>query len=597
MVMTLVTKAGEVASSAISAVVTSTVQRHLGNPSDEKQRRAIEDQIRRILDRVDERALSLEVQEALRWASEIHVQGMAGPVETARASVPLRFASVSRRFRGANGLPVTLDERDLATSGDSFLVLGDPGSGKTTTLKRLTLGLFEETTVSTGNLDLSMPVVLVCREIAWTSTDLATEVIRRLGLDPTQLRSDLKLSDARALQFAAELLDRTSCFLLVDGLDEIADQVERTKLLQSLVRLHRLTNVARIVCSCRSGDAPHAEGYATAELLPLSREQITSIVDARTDPGDDFLSRVANAGINDDLLDRPLFLNQLLTVFKTTGGLPERPVDLYRQLVRLLLHDWDEERHVERRSKYADFDDEAKREFLSAFAYRLTIQGRATFGEDELVAIYGEIHEQFGLPGRQARQVVREIESHVGIVTEMANGFQFSHFTMQEYLCADYLLRRPIDKEVAGYLQRFPAVVAVTVALSSEPTLWLKECLRLRSTFRPPRLVNAFVSRLGLERPRFSADIDLGEAVLKLMALADAADVANWVRLSEIPAVRASIALTRDRFDFERRAETVALVRRQRPESGLRHRPAFNIVPLPIFKLFAASPASAKPDQ
>ena len=50
---------------------------------------------------------------------------------------------------------------------------------------------------------------------------------------------------------------------------------------------------------------------------------------------------------------------------------------------------------------------------------------------------------------------------------------------------------------------------------------------------------------------------------------------------SEIPAVRASIALTRDRFDFERRAETVALVRRQRPESGLRHRPAFNIVPLP----------------
>jgi hypothetical protein len=109
--------------------------------------------------------------------------------------------------------------------------------------------------------------------------------------------------------------------------------------------------------------------------------------------------------------------------------------------------------------------------------------------------------------------------------------------------------------------------------------------------------VNAFVSRLGLERPRFSADIDLGEAVLKLMALADAADVANWVRLSEIPAVRASIALTRDRFDFERRAETVALVRRQRPESGLRHRPAFNIVPLPIFKLFAASPASAKPDQ
>ena len=451
----------------------------------------------------------------------------------------------------------------------------------------MTLGLFEETTLSKGNADLSMPVVLVCRQIGWAATDLATEVIRRLGLDTELLRRALDLSDTRILQFAAELLDQTSCFLVVDGLDEIADPAERTSLLSSLERLLRVTNKARIVCSCRSGDAPHLEGYATAELLPLNDEQITSIVSSRTQAGSSFLSRVADAGINEDLLDRPLFLNQLLTVFETTGSLPERPVDLYRQLVRLLLHDWDEQRHVARLSQYGGFDGETKKDFLSEFAFRLTVHGRVIFGEDKLIAIYDEIHEQFGLPRRQATRVAREIESHIGIITEVPTGFQFSHYTMQEYLCADNILRRPIDSAVVTYLQRFPAVIAVTVALSSQPTRWLTECLQQSRSFDPPQLASAFVSRLGLERPRFSTDLALGDAVLKLMIQAEAADTPSWQRLSEIDAVRASIALARERFEFDPRGQRVALVRRRSLHEGQQRRPSFATVPARIFELFA----------
>ncbi len=302
-----------------------------------------------------------------------------------------------------------------------------------------------------------------------------------------------------------------------------------------------MTSDAHIVCSCRSGDAPHLDGYATAELLPLSDNQISSIVEGRTQSTDAFLLSVAKAGISNDLLDRPLFLNQLLTVFETNGSVPERPVELYRQLLQLLIHDWDRQHHVQRRSDYAGFDGETKREFLSEFAFRLTIEGRATFAEEVLLGIYAEIHKQFRLPGNQARRVVREIESHVGIVMEVPSGFQVSHFTMQEYLCADNISRRPLDKEVAAYLPRFPAVIAI--ALSPRPTTWLVECLRLSRSFKPPRLASAFVSRLGLERPRFSPDIELGEALLSLMAQAAAEEASSWERLGSIDAVRESVDL------------------------------------------------------
>jgi len=115
---------------------------------------------------------------------EIQVQGMPRPVATDSASVALNLAPVARRFRGSGQLHDVLDEAELATSAESFLVLGEPGSGKTTTLKRLTLTLFEESSLSTGNSELSMPVVVVCRQVDWTLTDLAVEVIRRVGVDP-----------------------------------------------------------------------------------------------------------------------------------------------------------------------------------------------------------------------------------------------------------------------------------------------------------------------------------------------------------------------------------------------------------------------------
>ena len=568
------------AQEAVRAAVSRFVQRIAPKGKKEKE---ISETVARIVSSTDMEAFGLHVQEAHRWAAVIHVQGMPQPVETEESSVPLEFARVARRFRSPDDASRPMEERDLVASKDDFMVLGDPGAGKTTTLKRFTLSLFDE---SPGSGDLCFPEVIVCREVDWTKTNLPNEILRRAGVNLSVIGRELPEVDT--LELAAAVVDDLHAVVVVDGLDEITDTALRGSVLDSLSRLHRRANTARFICSCRSGEAPHIEGFSVADLLPLSAEQIEEIVGLRTSSPDAFLDSVARSGVS-ELLDRPLFLNQLLTVFETTGTLPERSVDLYRQLVRLLLHEWDEQRRVGRRSAYANFDSSAKQEFLAEVAFHLTKRGQVTFTEPELIEVYGSIADQFGLPRNQARRIVQEVESHVGIIAEVPYGFQFSHLTLQEYFCAESIVRQGMNDEVADYVRRYPEVVAVAVALSSRPSHWLAECVRRAKSFESPQHADAFVSRLGLERPRFTPSVELGEAVLKLANQANADNLTSWRRFSGIRAIGESVRMTTERFHFDQAGSFVRYSRRITGDDVARRRLEAGRLPTTLYEMFLAT--------
>jgi predicted NACHT family NTPase len=71
------------------------------------------------------------------WADQIQLYGMSTAASVEDTTVPLNVASIPRRFRAPDAGFTKLAEIFLLESPPNFLVLGDPGSGKTTTLKRL----------------------------------------------------------------------------------------------------------------------------------------------------------------------------------------------------------------------------------------------------------------------------------------------------------------------------------------------------------------------------------------------------------------------------------------------------------------------------
>src|SRR4051812_25628361 len=213
------TVAREAVRSSLSAFVERHVRKKDDKRGDEKREKAIRSAIARALDSTDEGALALHVREANGWASLVHLQGMPRPVGTDTASIPLTFAAVPRRFRPSNTENEPIDEGELIAGPDNYLILGDPGSGKTTTIKRLILSLFEETSMSDGNPDLAFPVLIVCRDIDWTTTDLPSEVALRIGIDLDAVAKEVTLNETNMIGLVADVLDALPAMLVVDGID------------------------------------------------------------------------------------------------------------------------------------------------------------------------------------------------------------------------------------------------------------------------------------------------------------------------------------------------------------------------------------------
>lgn len=495
------------------------------------------------------------LREALNWSRRIQFLGMARAEETEKATIALRLAAEPRRFRGLR-TAVNRTEIDLLNDDRNYILLGDPGAGKTTTLKRVVQRLLLEEPVASSDC-YQFPVILRLRDLDSSET-LVRAIAKALGIpfhlrrkpsdDPT--REDKEewypgfwLGKTPLEDAIAEFLNVSQAVLLLDGLDEVHSAIQE-RVRRELAWLALNTNGAKIVVSCRTGDYNSViDGFDLMEICPLEAPEITAIAASWLGDPESFiaeLSRVPYA----DIADRPLLLTQLLFLYKRYGYLPDQPSQVYRKVVALLLQEWDAERGISRQSKYSHFDPDRKASFLAAMAYYLTFKiQKKTFYETDLLDAYHNIHDRFRLPASESKQVISEIQTHTGIVAVAGyDTYEFSHLSLQEYLCADYLIREPSSEYLNEYLAQYPAPVAIAVALSSNPSATFA-ALFLRSKHVKLEGVNSLLSRLVLEHPFFDTSAALGVAIMKLYHDFSSTDLTNLENLISLPSVRESIAL------------------------------------------------------
>lgn len=137
-----------------------------------------------------------------------------------------------------------------------------------------------------------------------------------------------------------------------------------------------------------------------------------------------------------------------------------------------------------------------------------------------------------------------ELETHTGILV-IAGAFtcEFAHLSLQEYLCAEYLVREPFAEYMTDYMLDYPAPVAVAVSLSAEPSVWFAALFLQRNERYKTDSLHSCLARVLLERPYFSRSDMLGLTILKLYYEAAASEPTRLLldRLALHPAVRASV--------------------------------------------------------
>lgn len=448
---------------------------------------------------------------------------------------------------------------DISGLPGHLILLGNPGSGKTTSLKKVAASLFEE---AAAGQTRSFPVFVRLRELIPPDPqspplDLLTRTLLGiLGL-AVNFKISCEPSEKRAAErrVLLEFLDRTSATLILDGLDEM-HPVVRERVLDELrlyfLHLYR----AKILLTCRTADfVYHFENSTVFVLQPLSPDQVAEFAHRwlKGSRPERFLKKLHQNPYAGTAV-RPLTLAHLCALFERFDDIPDKPREIYSKIVRLYLEDWDAERSVKRESKYADFGVYRKEQFLQAIAFQLTWRFNATqFSHLRLKDAYRVVHPYFGLPAEEAEQVVKEVESHTGLILEVGNhSFEFSHKSIQEYLTASYILKLPA---IPRGIERFPAEAALAVALSSDSTRYVSVLVQLLASSGARDLIaftEPFLDRLMLEEVDLMLSAELGCSTLWLYSMtyapedqsrsgSDAAAPSTFLRFFRLPSVQRSV--------------------------------------------------------
>ena len=344
------------------------------------------------------------------------------------------------------------------------LLLGDPGSGKTTGARQFCWRMLRggEMRQALGLPRESLPVFLRLRSLTREHHDLRSFVFDSVAA--STLPDDL----ARP---GPDLLGRKGVVWVFDGLDEVVSEEARVKVCRWIRRaIEEHPDDYFLVTSRYQGYQGRVDlgpAFCQFQLKPLNSVQIADFVDHwyRTvfrvllGPGADTETK-AEADIRSfmDLLGQseyrigrlrelpanPLMLTILCLVHQQDRNLPRRRADLYAKCVRVLVEHW--RREVRESQEVPGFDPGAAECVLSSVAWWLhEEEGRTSRTVAELGVVAGkglvDLSSDSGL-GRDGEEFIRRMRDESGVLA-MHGGGQcgFLHLTFQEYLAGSHAAR------------------------------------------------------------------------------------------------------------------------------------------------------------
>ena len=410
------------------------------------------------------------------------------------AEAPFCDTCQARQFSSKGTRMPTLTVEQVLARHSIFLLRGKPGSGKTTLLRHLAhtfaAGQAAERLGWSG--EPLLPILVPLRNFGRFLDDHRKEYTSPAPLSLRNFIEEYFKGHELGLppDFFRRRLEQGHCLVLLDGLDEVADKALRAGVAQHVNEFlkHYEPKGNRFGLSSREKGYDEVVAYLPRPIVcnvqdmePDGRDHLVRNLLQQFDDDPrrcreetaDLLHDIANRRQVDSLSRNPLFCTTLVLVYKYRGRkLPERRVDVYQEVVTLMLGFWETQRTgvAEARElalmdgtgrSFLDENEaiEAKQHALTDLADWMQQEAREAGAQKEevlehLAAFFSR--DGGAKPDQEsdwARGFLDVAHQRSGLFVEMDPGvYAFSHGHFREYLAATALVDRTDDEMVPAVL-------------------------------------------------------------------------------------------------------------------------------------------------
>ncbi|MCL4863914.1 MAG: SUMF1/EgtB/PvdO family nonheme iron enzyme, partial [Caldilineaceae bacterium] len=391
-------------------------------------------------------------------------------------------AQRKEQFRMRDEETRLLTALEAATAETRLVLLGDPGSGKSTFVRQLCARLaanllgMERAQPSDWEADLlpiytelrDLPVKLATVDLAHGARQEQDERLVQALFDHWRGRlADIQAEACGPALLAA--LESGQVFVVFDGLDE-APVDQRALVRRAVHAIAQLyPRVARIIVTCRVrsySESIRLSGYSEHRLAPFTNEQISDfcsawydaqVLQARFEQAEAGrraadLRRAALAENLAEMAANPMLLTTMAIVHQKEIGLPDQRVKLYSLAVEVLMERWQSHRGLALPAALAELLTDTRR--LRKVLERLAYEAQSQRGQQEpdlprsrLLTLLEEA--EYLADVAVARDFLDYVDHRAGLLVGRGGAgtaghpqhYAFPHRTFQEYLAGCHLLR------------------------------------------------------------------------------------------------------------------------------------------------------------
>ncbi len=462
---------------------------------------------------------------------EIQFEGMPTDKEAGAIKVQLENIFVPLSFYKNDDKYEKFAIGDVLRSNKAA-ILAKPGGGKSTLIRRIALAYAYSTRrekVADGLPNNEwFPIYVRCRDLGEEANNGILEIISSI-VRRAEIRQHKEAFDS----IVENSLQNGNALLLIDGLDEIANERNRISFVNQLRTFVAIYPTVRLIITSREAGfravADTLSGYCDHySIAGLQEEGIRALslkwhkaILGNCKEAEIESEKVCDIILSDDrimsLAENPLLLTTLLFVKRWVGYLPTKKCQLYEEMIKLLLVTWNAIAHEK-----LDMDETEPQ--LAYVAYSMTLQGKQKITKDELaksiIEARKELPELLGYTTLSPAKFMVQVEERSSLLIQLGleeneNGrlvpsYEFSHLSFQEYLAAKAVAEGWIPKAdettiidiIKAHLkeEHWKEVIPMIAVLSGRKSraiieFLLQECRKFESKYK-----KGFLSEYDLEK-------------------------------------------------------------------------------------------------